>query len=239
MNKRQILNKCQLFQTIGLLLLLLSITGIGQTTDNTEKQTKANAIYDEAFTLFNKGTAESYKAALDKFQQASRLYQEIDDTSEKAGLSILVSGVISSNLGEKAEALKFFEQALKFFQANKYQNLEATTLNNIGFVYSDLGEKQKALKYYNQSLPLLRQVGDKSGEATTFTNIGGIYVDLGEKQKALEYHNQALLLFRQVGNKSGEAATLTNIGFVYNGLGEKQISLSSANLSHLQSPSKQ
>lgn len=124
MNKLQIIAKSKLFQTIVLLCLALSLPsiGFGQTTDNTEKQAQANAIYDEAFKLFRQRTAESYKAALDKFQQASRLYREIDDKSEKAGISLLVSGSIFDRLGEKADALKFYEQALKFFQANKYQN---------------------------------------------------------------------------------------------------------------------
>ncbi len=197
---------------------------------NQLKQTKANTIFDEAFGLFNQGTAESYNAALEKFREASRLYQEIDDKSEKAGISLVASGVISDRLGEKETALKFYEKALLLFRAGENKNWEAATLNNIGAVYDALGEKQKALEFYNLALPLRKVGGDKRGEATTLTSIGLVYSDLGEKQKALEFYNLALPLQKAVGDKSGEAATLTNIGAVYDALGEKQKALEFYNL---------
>jgi CHAT domain-containing protein/Tfp pilus assembly protein PilF len=107
----------------------------------------------------------------------------------------------------------------------RQRSIEATTLNNIGFVYADLGENQKALKYYNQALLLRREVGDYRGEAATLNNIGLVYNSLGEKQRALEYYNQALPLKRAVNDQSSEATTLNNIGAVYDTLGEKQKAL--------------
>ncbi|WP_420372423.1 CHAT domain-containing protein [Microcystis aeruginosa] len=134
-------------------------------------------------------------------------------------------GLVYSSLGEKQEALKYYNQALPILRAVGYRGGEATTLNNIGFVYDSLGEKQEALKYYNQALPILRAVGNKSVEATTLNNIGLVYWDLGEKQEALKYYNQALPIYRAVEDKGGEAGTLNNIGLVYSELGEKQEAL--------------
>ncbi|VXD11466.1 hypothetical protein PL9631_1030054 [Planktothrix paucivesiculata PCC 9631] len=143
-----------------------------------------------------------------------------------------------SSLGEKQQALDYYNQALPLLRAVGNRGGEANTLNNIGYVYDSLGEKQQALDYYNQALPLsrgvgeattlnplLRVVGNRGVEATTLNNIGLVYDSLGEKQKALEYLNQALPLFRAVGDRGGEATTLNNIGLVYDSLGEKQQAL--------------
>jgi hypothetical protein len=45
------------------------------------------------------------------------------------------------------------------------RNMEAVTLNKIGYVYDSLGEKQKALDFYNQALPIERELGDRNMEA--------------------------------------------------------------------------
>jgi tetratricopeptide (TPR) repeat protein len=134
-------------------------------------------------------------------------------------------GYMYSALGDKQQALRYFEQALPLFRQVGDRGGEATTLNNIGGVYDDLGDKQQALGYFEQALPMYRQVGDRSGEAVTLNNIGGVHSDLGAKQQALVYFEQALPLRRQVGDRSGEAVTLNNIGLVHSDLGDKQQAL--------------
>ncbi|MEQ8871308.1 MAG: tetratricopeptide repeat protein, partial [Roseovarius sp.] len=74
-------------------------------------------------------------------------------------------GSVYDDLGEKQQALEYYQQALPLSQAVGDRAREATTLNNIGLVYSDLGEKQQALEYFQQALPLRRAVGDRAGEA--------------------------------------------------------------------------
>ncbi|RMF07553.1 MAG: tetratricopeptide repeat protein, partial [Alphaproteobacteria bacterium] len=101
-------------------------------------------------------------------------------------------GFVYSALGDKQQALDFYQQALPLFRAVGDRSGEATTLNNIGLVYSDLGDNQQALAYYQQALPLRRAVGDRAGEATTLNNIGAVYDALGDKQQALAYYQQAL-----------------------------------------------
>ena len=110
----------------AIILLVTAFITLGQAQTRDEKLAKANSIFVEAFGLFNQGTVESYQAAFVKFQQASRIYQEIGEKSKNAGLSLVVSGVISDLLGEKASALKFYDQALKFFRKIKDIGWEAT-----------------------------------------------------------------------------------------------------------------
>ena len=179
--------------------------------------TKKNAerLLEEGMTLYQQGSAESLRQAIQKLQEALSLYRVMNDKKNEANTLVWI-GRVYSDLGEKQKALDFFNQALSLMWAvgdtlPRNRPVEATTLNNIGAVYSALGEKEKALDYYNQALPIYRSVGDSSGEAGTLNNIGFVYSDLGEKQKALDYYNQALPLIRAVGDPSGEATILDNI----------------------------
>ena len=193
--------------------------------------TKKNAerLFEEGMTLYQQGSAESLRQAIQKWQEALSLYRVMNDKKNEANTLVWI-GRVYSDLGEKQKALDYYNQALSLMWAvgdtlPRNRPVEATTLNNIGLVYFNLGEKQKALDFFNQALPILRAVSNRPVEATTLNNIGAVYSDLGEKQKALDYYNQALPIYRSVGDSSGEAGTLNNIGFVYSDLGEKQKAL--------------
>ena len=195
-------------------------TLIAQNSSNPQ----ADKLLQEGTELFQQGTAESLRAALGKLEAARQLYHAAGDKGTEA-VTLLGMGRINDLLGEKQQALDYYNQALPLSRAVGDRRREAITLNNIGNVYDSLGEKQQALDYYNQALPLRRAVGDRGGEATTLNNIGLVYDSLGEKQQALDYYNQALPLRRAVGDRGGEATTLNNIGLVYDSLGEKQQAL--------------
>jgi tetratricopeptide (TPR) repeat protein len=195
----------------------------GATKENAER------LFEEGMTLYQQGSAESLRQAIQKLQEALSLYRVMNDKKNEANTLVWI-GRVYSDLGEKQKALDFFNQALSLMWAvgdtlPRNRPVEATTLNNIGLVYFNLGEKQKALDFFNQALPILRAVSNRPVEATTLNNIGAVYSALGEKEKALDYYNQALPIYRSVGDSSGEAGTLNNIGFVYSDLGEKQKAL--------------
>ncbi|QIR38302.1 CHAT domain-containing protein [Tolypothrix sp. PCC 7910] len=197
-----------------------------QPTTTQQDATRAAAMKaaEEGMALYEQGSAELLRQAIEKWQQALVLWQKVGD-KELQAVTLLALGRVYSDLGEQQKALEYYNNALPLWRAVGDRSGEATTLNNIGLVYSDLGEKQKALEYYNNALPLYRAVGDRSGEARTLNNIGTVYDALGEKQQALAYYNKALPLYRAVGDRSGEATTLNNIGLVYSALGEKQQAL--------------
>jgi len=202
----------------------LQIAQLPETTQQNATRAAAEQAMQEALKLYQQGTAESLRQAIGKWQEALKLWQQVDDKSWEAIILTNIGSVYDS-LGEKQSALKYYNQALPIRRAVGDRTGEATTLNNIGIVYDSLGEKQSALKYYNQALPITRAVGDRGGEAITLNNIGSVYYSLGEKQSALKYYNQSLPITRAVGDRGGEAITLSNIGSVYDSLGEKQSAL--------------
>ena len=203
-----------------LIVLLISLTVFGQPSVE-RKRIEAKSAFDEAIGLRQERTFKSYKLALEKFQKAAKIYEEIGDKLN-VGRALLGVGLMKNLLGENDSALQFYLQALEIFRAVGNKSLEARTLNNLGLFYDELGNKQKALEYHFQALPLRKIDDDKDGEARTLNAIGVVYLDLGERQKALEYLNKSLTIRKQLGRQREQAITLNNIGRVYDELGETQ-----------------
>lgn len=184
----------------------------------------AKSYFDAGYKEFQTGTLKSRQTAVSQLKTAIELYQGVGDKAGEA-FAQLILGNIARDLGEKTEALKYYEKALPLFRVVGEKSGEAFTLNNIGIVYGDSGDNQKALKFFNESLSLFRAVVDKNGEANALSNIGAIYAELGDKQQALKFYIESLPLRRVVGDKRGEATTLHNIGSVYLDLDDKQQAL--------------
>ena len=193
-------------------------------TEKDKKTLEAKAAFAQGNDLANQRTAESFQTAGEKFLAASVLYRQIGDKINE-GQSLVLTGLMSFNLGEPQSALNYYNQALTIFESISDKYWLSVIYSNIGLVYSRIGERQKALEFYEKSLPFARDIGDKESEGTLLGNIGAVYYNLGEFQKALEYFNKSLALARAAGDKEGEARHLSNIGLVYSDLGEHQKAL--------------
>jgi CHAT domain-containing protein/Flp pilus assembly protein TadD len=204
-------------------LLTTAFCAFGQ-PEVERKKLEAQATFDEAIRLRNENTFNSYKSALEKFQKAARLYEELG-SQVNVGSALLGVGLINKLLGENESALRFYLQALEIFRAVGNQSLEARALNNLGLLYDDIGDKQKALEYHNLALPLRIAMQDRSGEARTLNAIGAVYADLGERQKALEFYQKSLKIRREIDEIYEQGVTLNNIGRVYDDLGDKRKAL--------------
>jgi CHAT domain-containing protein/tetratricopeptide (TPR) repeat protein len=189
------------------------------TPEDTSRVT-AQRLFIGAEQLRANGAAESLREAIEKYDEARRLWQMVGDSQAEA-TALLSIGVVYYLLGENREALDYYNQALSLFRAVGDRVGEAATLNRIGKSYYWLDEYQTAMEYYNQALPLWRDVGDRAGEASTLNNVGLVYHNLYEDERALGYYNQALVLWRAVGDRAGEAGTLDNMGGVYHTFGEE------------------
>ncbi len=165
-----------------------------------------------------------YEPALDYYQQALAINQEIGDRQGE-GVTLNNIGLVYDNLGQYQPALDTYQQALAIRQEIGDRNGEGTTLNNIGAVYDNLGQYQRALDTYQQALAILQEIGDRKVEGVTLNNIGLVYDNLGQYQRALDTYQQALAIRQEIGDRAGEGATLNNIGAVYQSLGQYQRAL--------------
>jgi len=148
--------------------------------------------------------------------------------AERADVAYLCNeiGLVYSNLGDRQQALSYYERALPIMEEMGDRSELARTLNNIGRVHHNLGDRQQALSYYESAMLIWEEVGYRAGQAATLNNIGGVFDNLGDRRQALSYYERALPITEEVGDRSGLAATLNNIGMVYHKLGDRQQALS-------------
>ena len=105
----------------------------------------------------------------------------MEEVGDRAGLATTLNniGAVYDDLGDRQQALTYYQQALPIREEVGDRAGLAVTLNNIGVVYDALGDRQQALTYYQQALPIREEVGDRAGLATTLNNIGVVYDGLG------------------------------------------------------------
>ena len=94
---------------VCLFLLISILPALAQTRE--EKLALANKTLDEGTALFQKGTAESFRSVREKFLTSAKLFKEAGEQGGEA-VSLVGAGRISDNLGEKALALNYYDQAL-------------------------------------------------------------------------------------------------------------------------------
>lgn len=175
---------------------------------------QAEAALKAAIQLNQQGTLESRQQALQKLDEALKLYRS-DNNLDKAAHTLRLMGNIHTNLGQFQAALDAYTQALPLSRQAGAKAEEAAVLNSLGQLYTDLADLQTALNYHQQVLPLLYQLNDKGGAATTFNNIGNIQANNNDWKVALDAYTQALIISRPAGDLAAEATALSNIGSTY------------------------
>ncbi|OKH41126.1 hypothetical protein NIES2101_34695, partial [Calothrix sp. HK-06] len=101
-------------------VVLLSQVAVVQANGNVKapaqessEKTRAEAerLFDEGVKLREQGTTESLRSSIEKFLEALKLYQQIGDKKSQA-ITLNYIGDIYSSLGDKQQALKFYNQSL-------------------------------------------------------------------------------------------------------------------------------
>ena len=130
-------------------------------------------------------------------------------------------GVAHFSLGEKQQALDYYQQALRLWRTLNDRKGEGRTLNNIGWTLHSSGERRQALDYYQQALPLRRSAGDREGEIQTLNNLGRLYSELSQHEQAIAHYQQALALRQAQGDRVGKAEAFHQLGHAYEVSGDK------------------
>jgi tetratricopeptide (TPR) repeat protein len=113
--------KFKLYTLIGLLSVVLLSESVGAkatlkqtqiaqqpaTTQQDATRAAAQKAFDEGMTLYEQGTAESRRQAIEKWQQALILWRKAGDKAGEAGTLVWL-GYVYSDLGEKQKALEYY-----------------------------------------------------------------------------------------------------------------------------------
>ena len=134
--------------------------------------------------------------------------------------------LLDANTAEsRANAIRDFQSALQFFQADGERDRQALALYSIAFAYANSGEFRNALSYLPQALQIFQELHDANMEATTLSLLGGANDVLGNLSTATSYYEQDIAIARREHQATHEASALNDIGKIYHDLGEWQNSL--------------
>jgi tetratricopeptide (TPR) repeat protein len=153
-------------------------------------------------------TVEGYKGwyrlnylmiKLGNFNKAEELYETLlDQTTDerKKAHFYHMLGVIKSDQGEYAEAIRFYEKSLKIEQKifSPTDPDLAPSYDNIGSVYGEMREYSKVLRYYEKALEIYKKSLPANHPllATSYNNMSWAYRKMGDFSKALSYYECAL-----------------------------------------------
>jgi CHAT domain-containing protein/tetratricopeptide (TPR) repeat protein len=225
--------RSDVLMTVCLALLWSTESGSQEATEPIGAALKA---MQEAEALSKQGTIGSAHMAIQKYEEAVKIWKATDHPGQEA-MAYIEIGKLHQALGENDQALHAYENAVPAWKAvppdlkdSKGRPLGPSALSmtysNIAKVYDDMGNKEKALEMFLQVIPAERALGSRYGEAAAYNNIGQIYSDLGETATALDYLiNKALPIWQSIGERNGEGVTLNNIGLLYENLGDYQRAL--------------
>lgn len=155
----------------------------------------------------------NYYVALENYQNALKLYQEIDQKNSisKAYNNI---GVVYKSQGNSAKALEYFKKALAIQEEIGEQTVPVT-LTNIGVIYFEQNNLNQAINYYNKAKKAFEKIDNKRGFALLNNYLGDYYQKQNDVTQAISYYKLSLQLYEEIQNKFGASLALYNIGQLY------------------------
>jgi CHAT domain-containing protein/tetratricopeptide (TPR) repeat protein len=178
-------------------------------TSDDDKRIVAERLRGEADHLLARGSAESSKEAMERYDKALAAWHEVGDRREEAATLARMSDALAWQ-GDMRPALERAEQALTLWRTEGDRHGEAAALDQVGCTHSDMGHQKLGLEYLEQALALRRADGNFRGQAETLNNIAVARGSLGQLPEAIALFTEALELARAAGGRFNEAIYLKN-----------------------------
>ncbi|WP_181902259.1 tetratricopeptide repeat-containing diguanylate cyclase [Thalassotalea euphylliae] len=105
--------------------------------------------------------------------------------------------LVHQNLGQFDEAIRYFQEALTFIDAEKDKFGTSILLYNIGALHIYKRDFAQAKAYLQRSLVLSLTLNDKIGIAYVHSQLATIAYESGDYQRALKHIEQSLPVFEQ------------------------------------------
>ncbi len=152
----------------------------------------------------------NYYLALENYESALKIYQEIKDKQSisKAYNNI---GVVYKSMLNYPKAIEFLKKAYLIQEEIGKQNAPVT-LTNIGSIYFEQGNNKEAFSNYNKANKLFEKTDNKRGIALLYNYFGDYYFKENNKNLAKSYYEKSLDLNEEMHNKFGASLALYNIG---------------------------
>jgi tetratricopeptide (TPR) repeat protein len=154
-----------------------------------------------------------YAKALDYFQKALKLYQEIE---LKKHISACYNniGTIYRSINDNKRALENFLKTIKIKEELGEKDI-CITLSNIALIYFDEEKYKDSFLYYSNAEKCFQDIDNKRGLAQLFYNFGDYYKHQKNKKKAIDYYTKSLKIATEIDNQLEVSICLQKIGQFY------------------------
>jgi len=171
-----------------------------------EKNSLTNEKYFVNINAANVAMASSkFKESFNYYDKALSIAQE-----QNMGLPNLSDvtngrGNAYKRLGKYNEALKDYQNCLKYAKASNYQNAINTVIANLGEINLLLGNYKEALVYQLETVRLQEANNDSSNLVENYNHVSTIYSKLGDFNSALAYKQKAYSLRDSIASVESDA----------------------------------
>lgn len=194
---------------IAILTSSLSFSALAQTANDQGK-----SLFREAQGLASQSEEPKKRLALEKFQEAARLFHQAGVTYNELAAKF-GGAVVAEELNEHKTARDLYQQSLPLFETPDQKANLPDVLFKVGRFSLLIGDRVTAIDCFTRLSQVYEQLGQPDKQATAESDVGAIYYELGKYDQAIQFLDQALNRRRQIGNRCDIAATLTNLGAVY------------------------
>ena len=214
--------KFQRFRLIALVTLLCSVSpslpselsvfstspAIAQTSES--RKAEAERLFEQGNQQYH---AEEPDAAIQSWQQALTIYQEIGDRlGEAASLGNIA--IVDRGRGEYAKALEALERVGEIMQELDDLNGQVRVLQQLGLLYRALGNDERAEDLLTEQLKRARDIPNRAEEAAAQGNLGLIYMDMERYDDAIDAMEEQLTIAREINDEGQQENALANLGLV-------------------------
>lgn len=204
-----------MIRTSSIIQFVLTITFFCGYVISTFSQTGyPETIFAEAERLSNESSAQSQYKALENYQLAAKLFNEVGD---KLGVAKCKynAGAVLHKFGKSSEAKEAAETALKISQSIPDKLWEGKSFNLLGLIYANLGDLRNAFEFFNNALNIFKSINDFDEAIPTINSIGKIAEKGGDYKQALLLYTLPLAYLTETKNEEALAFTFDNLGSVY------------------------
>jgi CHAT domain-containing protein len=207
----------------------LHVTATNAAGTPTRQAYLAVRAFSEAEQLRTRWEEVPIRAAVEKYNEAGRLWQSAGE-SNNAAEAFRGAGDVHLTLSEYLKALNLYKKALDLSDAAGDKNGVNAALNKIAYVYIYLGEHRRAQSYLERVLNAVSnsRVGEHDVatlrlEAQALNNLGEVNYSFGDLPRSIELFRRALTIWTEAGgDRRGEALAHLNIGYSLTDQGDLQ-----------------
>ncbi|WP_406841752.1 AfsR/SARP family transcriptional regulator (plasmid) [Streptomyces sp. AHU1] len=169
---------------------------------------------------FHRGLGNAYAQlhrfieSKDHFDQAHRLFEQLDDPLELAR-TLYNASYLSEETGDLDATLHQVRRAVALYRTSDNQTALALFLSRLSAAHRGRMELTEALASSLQALESVDLLTDPQDRGRVWRDLGLAHHRHGHTEEAVSSFQQALMFFQQAGHRLQEALTLEDLGTAY------------------------